>query len=277
MSTAHGKGLKHSAKALPSAALGIGHLEKKKSAKPSLPSVICRALGKAFAECRPNTRQRKVAINHDGCFAECLKDDTRQRIYIIFFPKLFAECRLSAKNFLFFLKKSLCRVPWPDTRQSLPLCRVSWPDTRQILPLCRVPWPDTRQSLPICRVPWPDTRQRAQLCRVSLQLHSAKLGNLVFSSSFCQLCRVQWPLHSAKRPLPSVTLGKASIITYFFLVFIFQHFHHTFKQKISQIFITFFKSMTFITYISQTPFRSHKHKCLNISHRNSQVQKLFII
>ena len=48
---------------------------------------------------------------HDSCFAECLKDDTRQRIYIIFFPKLFAECRLSAKNFfLFFLKKFICRV-----------------------------------------------------------------------------------------------------------------------------------------------------------------------
>ena len=134
-----------------------------------------------------------------------------------FFPEI--VCRVSAlgKEFLFLLKKSLCRVPWPDTRQNLPLCRVPWPDTRQILPLCRVPWPDTRQSLPICRVLWPDTRQRAQFCRVSLQLHSAKLENLVFSSSFCQLCRVQWLLHSAKRPLPSVTLGKASIIAYFFL------------------------------------------------------------
>ena len=127
-------------------------------------------------------------------------------------------------------------MPWPDTRQSLPLCRVSWPDTRQRAQLCRnclpsvgswqriffkVPLPsvcgDTWQSLPLCRVLWPDTWQRAQLCRVSLQLHSAKLGNLVFSSSFCQLCRVQWPLHSAKRPLPSVTLDKASIIAYFFL------------------------------------------------------------
>ena len=54
---------------LPSAALGIGHSEKKQSAKPSLPSVICRALGKAFAECRPDTQQRKIAVNGDGCFA----------------------------------------------------------------------------------------------------------------------------------------------------------------------------------------------------------------
>ena len=115
--------------------------------------------------------------------------DTRQRIYIIFFPEI--VCRVSAlgKEFFYFFLK----VPLPS--------------------VCG----DTRQSLPLCRVPWPDTRQRAQLCRVSLQLHSAKLGNLVFSSSFCQLCRVQWPLHSAKRPLPSVTLGKASIIAYFFL------------------------------------------------------------
>ena len=185
---------------------------------------------------------------HDGCFAECLKDDTRQRIYIIFSRNCLPSVGSRQRIFYFFKKVSLPSV-------------------------CS----DTRQSLPLCRVPWPDTRQRAQLCRVSLPLHSAKLGNLVFSCSFCQLCRVQWALHSAKRSLPSVTLGKASIIAYFFLVFTFQHFHHTFKQKISQIFITFFKSMTFITYISQTPFRSHKHKCLNISHRNSQVQKLFII
>ena len=41
----------HSAKALPSAALGKGHLAKNRSAKVSLPSVFCRALGKAFAEC----------------------------------------------------------------------------------------------------------------------------------------------------------------------------------------------------------------------------------
>ena len=86
--------LRHSAKALPSAALGIGHSKKKKSAKPSSPS--------AFAECRPDTRQRKVAVNGDGCFAECLTYDTRQRIYIIFFPKLFAKCRLSEKNFFIF-------------------------------------------------------------------------------------------------------------------------------------------------------------------------------
>ena len=41
----------HSAKALPSAALSKDHSVKNESAKTSLPSVFCRALGKAFAEC----------------------------------------------------------------------------------------------------------------------------------------------------------------------------------------------------------------------------------
>ena len=127
---------------------------------------------------------------HDGCFAECLKDDTRQRIYIIFSWNCLPSVG-SRQRIFYFFKKSLFASVCGDTRQSLPLCRV----------------------------PWPDTRQRAQLCRVSLPLHSAKLGNLVFSCSFCQLCRVQCPLHSTKRPLPSVTLGKASIIAYFFSCF----------------------------------------------------------
>ena len=97
---------------LPSAALGIGHSEKKKSAKPSLPSVINRALGKAFAECRPDTRQRKVAVNHDGCFAECLKDDTRQRIYIIFSRNCLPSVGSRQRTFLFFLKSLFAECLW---------------------------------------------------------------------------------------------------------------------------------------------------------------------
>ena len=41
----------HSAKALPSAALGECHSAKNGPAKASLPSVFCWTLGKAFAEC----------------------------------------------------------------------------------------------------------------------------------------------------------------------------------------------------------------------------------
>ena len=47
----------HSAKALPSAALGKEHSAKNSSAKNSLPSATCRALDKAFAECHVSTRQ----------------------------------------------------------------------------------------------------------------------------------------------------------------------------------------------------------------------------
>jgi hypothetical protein len=41
---------KHSAKPLPSVALGKGHTEEKLSAQGTLPSAFRRALGKAFAE-----------------------------------------------------------------------------------------------------------------------------------------------------------------------------------------------------------------------------------
>jgi hypothetical protein len=50
------------------------------SAKPSLPSIFSRALGKV----PENTRQRKTAVtapdDGDDVFAECLPDITRQRI-----------------------------------------------------------------------------------------------------------------------------------------------------------------------------------------------------
>ena len=46
----------HSAKALPSAALGKEHSANNPSANASLPSVFCWALGKAFAECRHSAK-----------------------------------------------------------------------------------------------------------------------------------------------------------------------------------------------------------------------------
>jgi hypothetical protein len=45
------KAIKHSAKLLLSATLGISHTVKFWSAKKTLPSVLSRALGKAFVEC----------------------------------------------------------------------------------------------------------------------------------------------------------------------------------------------------------------------------------
>ena len=52
----------HSAKPLPSAALGKELSAYPFTAKASLPSVACRALGKGFPECHNGTRQRKAAV-----------------------------------------------------------------------------------------------------------------------------------------------------------------------------------------------------------------------
>jgi hypothetical protein len=68
------KPILHSAKNLSSATLGKKHSPKKITAKISLLSVFFWALGKGFAECQVNTRQRKVAVmamgDSDGGFAE---------------------------------------------------------------------------------------------------------------------------------------------------------------------------------------------------------------
>ena len=53
------KTILHSAKDLPSAALGKNHSAKLQSAKPALPSVFYRTLGKGLAECPKRTRQKK--------------------------------------------------------------------------------------------------------------------------------------------------------------------------------------------------------------------------
>ena len=52
----------HSTKALSSVTLGKGHSVNSLSAKTSLPSALYWALGKGFAECQSDTRQRKVAV-----------------------------------------------------------------------------------------------------------------------------------------------------------------------------------------------------------------------
>jgi hypothetical protein len=68
--------LKHSAKALSSVTLGKEGSANSASAKPSLPSAFCRALGKTLCRVPESTRQRKVAVtapgDGDGGFAECL-------------------------------------------------------------------------------------------------------------------------------------------------------------------------------------------------------------
>jgi hypothetical protein len=78
------KPLRPSAKALPRAALGKAASAKTRSAKPSLPRAVYRALGKGFAESQRGPRQRKGAVNGPAFFAES------------------PFGWLSAKNFLFF-------------------------------------------------------------------------------------------------------------------------------------------------------------------------------
>jgi hypothetical protein len=110
---------KHSAKALPSVALGKEGSTHNASAKPSLPSTFSRALGKEVCRVPESTRQRKAAVtatsDGDGVFA-----DTRQRSYL---------CRVSARQHS--AKNPPGRVPMSG---SLPSARFG---TRRTL--CRVP------------------------------------------------------------------------------------------------------------------------------------------
>jgi hypothetical protein len=58
----------HSAKALPSAALGNAHTAKKALAKTALPIAFYRVLGKAFAECK--SKMKKSQKNSKFFFPE---------------------------------------------------------------------------------------------------------------------------------------------------------------------------------------------------------------
>jgi hypothetical protein len=90
---------KHSANTLPNVTLGKEETAKKGSAKASLPSVFCQALGKDFAErlILLSAKKMNVTVEEtvtDVCqvpkrstqqkctlFAECCCRDTRQRLY----------------------------------------------------------------------------------------------------------------------------------------------------------------------------------------------------
>jgi len=87
-----------------------------------------KLIGKVlFAECLlSGTRQRKATVTAPAPLTVALPSanpaGTRQRFFYFLKKKFFAECqpcRYSAKIFLFFLKKILCRVPLVGTRQSL--------------------------------------------------------------------------------------------------------------------------------------------------------------
>ena len=139
----------HSAKPLPSAALGKEHTAKIWSAKPSLSSVFYRTLGKEKRPSRRRSRWRSL------CRVSTLQALGKD-FFNFFLKKFFAErqpMRHSAKSFYFFFENFLCRVP---TRQALgkdfffnSLPSANPEGTRQrdfffLNFLCRVP---TRQAL----------------------------------------------------------------------------------------------------------------------------------
>ena len=100
----------HSVKPLPSAALGKELSAYLFTAKASLPSAACRALGKGFPECHDGTRQRKAAVMARSQWRPLCRVPrvgTRQRnvFFIFYFKKCFAEClhlALGKTCFLFF-------------------------------------------------------------------------------------------------------------------------------------------------------------------------------
>jgi hypothetical protein len=73
---AFGEALKTLDKSFLPVTLGKEGSANSASAKPPLPSVFCRALGKTLCRVPDSTRQRKVAVtapgDGDGYFAECL-------------------------------------------------------------------------------------------------------------------------------------------------------------------------------------------------------------
>ena len=122
----------HSAKPLPSVTLGKEHTAKNWSAKPSLPSVFYRALGKEKRPARRRFHWRSL------CRVPTLQALGKD-FFNFFLKKFFAECqpvRHSAKIFYFFKKNSLPSAnPW-GTRQRAFIFFEKF--------LCRVP---TRQAL----------------------------------------------------------------------------------------------------------------------------------
>ena len=85
-------------------ALGKGRSVNSLSVKTSLPSALYRALGKGFAGCQSNTRQRKVAVTASATVTAALPS---------------VKVKHSAKV------PDLPSAIDLDTRQRWPLCRVS--------------------------------------------------------------------------------------------------------------------------------------------------------
>ena len=116
------KALLHSAKALPSAALGKGPSAKFLSSKGSLPSAFYRTLGKGFAECLRRLSAKKSYCHGgfitNGCFAVS--------------PRKTLGKELSAPKPTALGKDHLCRVPnlWHSSKicAECQNCGTRWRD-----------------------------------------------------------------------------------------------------------------------------------------------------
>jgi hypothetical protein len=94
---------KHLANPLPSVALGKEETIKKGSAKVSLPSVFCQALGKDFAECLILLSAKKIDVTAEETVTDvCRVPETSTRQSVCSLPsvlnqhsaKVYALCRV---------------------------------------------------------------------------------------------------------------------------------------------------------------------------------------
>ena len=130
-----GKGDIHSAKLLSSVTLGKRRSINSLSAKTSLPNAFYRALGKGFAECQSDTRQRKVAVTASATMTATLPSVKVKHSAKV--PALSSAVDLDTRQ-----RWSLCRVP--PVRHSakyVMFAECLSRGTRQISDVCRVQRP----------------------------------------------------------------------------------------------------------------------------------------
>ena len=213
------KAILHSAKALPSVTLGKERSANCTSATASLSSTFCRALGKVFAECHLALGKKKSPSRRQVTVTDPLPSaygDTQQRL-VQWTPQPVPVPRalMALGKEGFFAE---CLVAWHSAKNP-PVGPFA-----SIFAECL--GKSTRQRY-LCRFPG------FLLCRVPL----SALGKDVFTGSqvsFFAECHG----HSTRQsnPLPSVTLGKVTRMSLFYLLLLF----HPNKQKIYIIHITLY-------------------------------------